>query len=531
MATSTQGAGGGRGASRYDVFLSYSHQQDAETAPAVQRVLERLARPWNRARVLHVFRDESDLSASPGLWSSIQEALERSEWFLLLASPAAARSEWCQRELAHWLASGGDASRLLLAHTGGAIGWSGAGIDWDRTDALPRLLEDVLSEEPLSADLTKATPDPERADFRMEVGRLAAMVHGLTLRQLVDEDIAQQRRARRLRLAAVLTIVVLLVVATVAAVQARRANQQARINLAEAHASMAEEALARSDFDAVEEWADEALKSDDSNLRARGLRSYPTATGHSASHECHREAIEALAWTPDGRLLSGGRDRRLCAWDRPADELDRTEFESHIRSLVVLKEEGWIVAGTEQNALTWLPLDPDAGGRRSIELPVSTPVVALVRLGKDRLLAGAGRWLCPVKLDFSTGLALVPLPCASLDEEGGDVDALVAAPDGGSVFVATNGGGLRSWAVVDGGIQRAGPALEHWRGTPETIPALDVSSDGRYLAAGPVWGCDGPLLDGVPQVWDLGSGRRVPVFGGARGQLRALAFAPQADPE
>ena len=49
----------------YDAFISYSHAADARLAEALERGLERLARPWNRVRAMSVFRDETDLTLNP----------------------------------------------------------------------------------------------------------------------------------------------------------------------------------------------------------------------------------------------------------------------------------------------------------------------------------------------------------------------------------------------------------------------------------------------------------------------------------
>ena len=88
----------------YDGFISYSHAADGRLAPALQRGLQRLAKRWNSRRALHVFRDETGLSTNPHLWSAIETALADSDWFVLLASPESAASEWVNREVAHWVA-------------------------------------------------------------------------------------------------------------------------------------------------------------------------------------------------------------------------------------------------------------------------------------------------------------------------------------------------------------------------------------------------------------------------------------------
>src|SRR3712207_5686061 len=78
----------------FNGFISYSHAADGRLAPAVQRGLHHLARPWHRRRALWIFRDQTGLSVTPALWTSIQQALDSSEYFVLMASPEAAASPW-----------------------------------------------------------------------------------------------------------------------------------------------------------------------------------------------------------------------------------------------------------------------------------------------------------------------------------------------------------------------------------------------------------------------------------------------------
>ena len=59
----------------YDAFVSYSHVKDKPVAAALQSVIQRLGKPWYRRRALRLFRDDTSLSATPGLWPSIEQAL------------------------------------------------------------------------------------------------------------------------------------------------------------------------------------------------------------------------------------------------------------------------------------------------------------------------------------------------------------------------------------------------------------------------------------------------------------------------
>jgi hypothetical protein len=93
------GSRGGAGR-RYRAFISYSHAVDGRLAPALQIGLHRLAKPWCQIPAFAVFRDKTSLAAAPQLWSSIEDAHDGSDLFILLASPAAAGSSWVGKEVA-----------------------------------------------------------------------------------------------------------------------------------------------------------------------------------------------------------------------------------------------------------------------------------------------------------------------------------------------------------------------------------------------------------------------------------------------
>jgi len=68
----------------YHAFISYNRAADGRLAAALQRGLQRFAKPWYRTRALRVFRDDVSLSAQPSLWSSNRRGA-RSVAFLHLA--------------------------------------------------------------------------------------------------------------------------------------------------------------------------------------------------------------------------------------------------------------------------------------------------------------------------------------------------------------------------------------------------------------------------------------------------------------
>ena len=69
---------------KYDAFVSYSHAGEQEIARRLQEGVERFAKPWYRTRSMRLFLDKNSLTASPGLWSSIEEALAESRWLVLI---------------------------------------------------------------------------------------------------------------------------------------------------------------------------------------------------------------------------------------------------------------------------------------------------------------------------------------------------------------------------------------------------------------------------------------------------------------
>jgi hypothetical protein len=212
----------------YKAFISYSHAADGQLAPALQSALHRFAKPLFKMRALKVFRDKTSLSANPALWPSIEKALSESEYFLLLASPQAARSPWVHREIAWWLEHR-SIDTLLILVTGGELLWDSAtqDFDWERTTALPGVLKGQFHDEPLYIDLRWANSEDQlslrHSQFRGAVLDIAATLHGRAKDELDGEDVRQHRLTKIVTSAAV---VMILAFAVTAAWQWHVAGQQ-----------------------------------------------------------------------------------------------------------------------------------------------------------------------------------------------------------------------------------------------------------------------------------------------------------------
>ena len=133
----------------YDAFVSYSHAKDKTIAAALQSVIQTLGKPWYRRRALRLFRDDTSLAATPGLWPTIEQALDQSRYLILLASPEAAASPWVNKEVAHWL-DHKSADTLLIAVTDSTLVWGNATGDftWRESMPLPPVLTGRFASEP-----------------------------------------------------------------------------------------------------------------------------------------------------------------------------------------------------------------------------------------------------------------------------------------------------------------------------------------------------------------------------------------------
>jgi hypothetical protein len=132
----------------FDAFISYSHAADGKLAAALQHGLHRFAKPFFKLRAIRVFRDETTLAMTPQLWPEIEKALRSSHFFILMADPLSAQSDWVKREVACWLEMK-RADKMLIVWTGGDIVWDKARKDfaWDKTTALAPLLAGAFQGE------------------------------------------------------------------------------------------------------------------------------------------------------------------------------------------------------------------------------------------------------------------------------------------------------------------------------------------------------------------------------------------------
>jgi WD40 repeat protein len=290
----------------YDAFVSYSHA-DRTLAKALQSGLQRFARPWNRLRALAVFRDDSELAASPDLWESVRQAMDDSRYLIVVASPQARASEWVDREVRYWLRTR-SLETVLVVVAAGEWRLGDTGASGESSAVIPALAE-AYSAEPRHLDV-RHLDEPQwvlsSADFRNAIAELAAPLHGKPKSELDSEDKRLFQRSRRLRRSALAALCLLATIAViagaVATVNANDANTSRQATRREQH--RAQEARAAADRATSEAQAQErraaaaAREADRQKALAAAFRGRADTARAEATRQLRiAQAQEALART------------------------------------------------------------------------------------------------------------------------------------------------------------------------------------------------------------------------------------------
>ena len=115
----------------FDAFLSYKHEPDSRCAAELQRRIEEFGGgSWWSHGTLRLFRDRDHGSGVVGLARDDLRALERSQFFILCASPEAALAPWIKWELDEWIRlqtrkdEAPHAAHILVVLMAGELKWT-----------------------------------------------------------------------------------------------------------------------------------------------------------------------------------------------------------------------------------------------------------------------------------------------------------------------------------------------------------------------------------------------------------------------
>jgi WD40 repeat protein len=472
--------------------------------------MQRLARRVFQRRALSVFRDESGLSTNPHLWDSILSAIDRSEWFVLLASPESAASHWVGREVATWLERK-PTDRLLVVVTDGELEFSADGrVDRSATTCLPEPLVEALDSEPRWLDLRWARNEDQldlrNGRFRAAVADLAAPVHGIPKEDLEGEDVRQQRRARRMATSAVALVGLLAIVSAVAAVIAVNRSDEARQQRNVAQAQSAEAKTQRNEAQKQRD----AAEAEQTIAEAKSLASSAVATASTdvdlsllLGIEGQRRSDSVDTETGLLAALNGARHNIGFVHGLPGDIAD-IAVKSDRSELYILTASGALQGW---NPSTWAPIGEPlvTGLQHAQHLAISNDDhrlaystlghINVIDLGSGRPLAsfeGEGRWVS-INLDgsrVSTGSTSFQFADVwDVDSSAkvaeiklsGDVAGIFTdfLPNGDLLVGEQGSDTLAEYSLAD----QAGTIVHEIHSLPG-ISGLAVSPDGSWIATG-----------------------------------------------
>ena len=148
----------------YDAFISYSHSEpDSFVAEKLHSMLEhyhisrKLQEISGKKKINRVFRDREELPLSSDLAANIRQALEHSEYLIVICSPRAVHSEWVQREIETFLETHEKDKVLTLL------------VEGEPEDSFPEILcynEDKTIEENGEEKVSRTRVEPMAADVR-----------------------------------------------------------------------------------------------------------------------------------------------------------------------------------------------------------------------------------------------------------------------------------------------------------------------------------------------------------------------------
>jgi WD40 repeat protein len=490
---------GKEGAKKNAAFISYSLAADGALALGLRNALRRFALPWYRWQSREIFLDQTGLGMTPALWPEIKRHIDDSANFILLASPAAARSPWVRKETRHWLASGAPPPWIVC--TAGTLMWRNApqtarppeadgrvrcsvrppgraitdddfrflsllwfvrrasaqraGFDWNQTSALPLNLRHAYSDEPRYADLTWAQTksqvtlrDPR---FRAVVVRLTASIEGKSVEEIEAEDGRIRRRFRAVLVAvgglfSALAIVALSLKSRADAQRAladvRRADEQIAGGVSLVAAGQWPEA--RQQF----EDARNALALIGASTFAADVGLWDTERHVARVLYCFRAGagpVAAASFSADGRRLVTASN---------------VEGRSTVR---VWETEGWTLERSIEEPLEVRDLAISPNGQR----------IAVTMIRRREPLPGDGARDFVV-LDAQTGAPVAPALAG--------IGALAARWVGNERIVAGDSNRrVNVWDIETG--QRMAPEIEN---SPAYVNAVAASDDGQTV----VWGSD-----------------------------------------
>lgn len=254
--------------------------------------------------------------------------------------------------------------------------------------------------------------------------------------------------------------------------------------------------------------------------------------------KAHDGPVCAVAYLPDGRLVSAGWDQTVAVWDRTSEHPSaRQEFAHPVLAVAAAPVGATVAVGEAERLSLW------SVGADPIHLTApSVPPLALAWLRDGALLAGVNGG-DGFNLYDTGARRLVPQetparPLALGFDDAGELllvtneEVLLGRPGQGYEHVPRPFDRLLAGCLSSGGrhvalggqrgalavLDRTTGEYRELVGHPGNLLGLTFSRDGRLLLSA--------CLSGQVRLWEVGSWREVARYDWGISAIRAVAFAP-----
>lgn len=350
------------GERNYIAFISYRHQPlDTEIAKRLHRRIEHYRIPKNlrkdgKSKLGLVFRDQDELTISRSLGAKIEEALDHSEYLIVVCTPNTPASVWVRREITYFLEHH-DRDHLITVLADGEPG----------TSFPPELIED--NDEPLAANIVAGNDRERRKLFKTESLRILAAMIGCPYDALYNRE--QRYRLRRV---AVVACVILLIAAAFIGMLINRNMkvsaqlEASQINESTTLAALSQMAYDQGNYNGALEYAVSALPSQGNE------RPYVPAAEYALSSELGLYQVGVLRFvesleqetniiklllSPDSTLLATMDEYgSIRVYDTATGRL-RWQTDVEMLGLIVFNDNKQLLATSASN---WLAFDAADGG-------------------------------------------------------------------------------------------------------------------------------------------------------------------------
>ena len=362
----------------YNAFISYRHKpRDIEVAQEIQKQLERfhipkdLRKKYGIERIERVFRDKEELPTTANLSDDIENALNNSDYLIVICTPATKESRWIEREINLFLEHH-EQSKVMTVLAEGEPG-----------DVIPkRLLErkkTVTDQEGNQIEITEEL-EPLSCDYRMdfrkarktELPRLLSVIIGCSYDELMRRR--QQYMMRRIGIISAIVVSALAVFIAYLIysrnqihanyVKAEENLRQSRINQSKFLSSSSLEALGRFDSILAIQLAYEAMPKENDPRpltseaeyalsSALGLYSIGGVLDFSAARQFETDAeIKSMIINKDGSAMAVlDSDNKLYLWNLKTRELLLEKVCELGSSVYEADERGFLLVSDDHIAL------------------------------------------------------------------------------------------------------------------------------------------------------------------------------------